>query len=222
MTRPFELISLIHDILRKLIITFTFRNYYFMKKTIYFLCVWVCFYNCKSIDKLPNCVVGVDNNYVRKVISKDSIAIITPDIEISKNRRPEHQTRKASQQLTLKILSSFFNKSIFYDVALMHQDRLTINKALENRLFEKYRDPKQIVLAPKEILIDKKKYSILISITGEAENNYIPFLMQVSIINNHNKTFELVDRYRLIKKPLNTEELTKTISLAVEKITKTP
>ena len=172
----------------------------------------------------PEYVLGIRDNKERKQFYKDSLNVVTPSIEIyNRVNNISHRKfddREVIKTFVIETLKSELNKSEHYDLSLMSEDYLTINKVLENITYQKYKNPEWIVKAPEELLISEKKYTVLITMTGrygDMNNGVIYYC----VINNEDKIFEIVDRYEFNGSPLDNIQMKKRIQKAINKIINT-
>lgn len=197
-----------------------------MKKTLLLLFTTTLILSCATTKQntYPDYVLGIKDNMERKQFYKDSLNVVTPSIEIyhvigSKSNR-KYDDREVVKMFVVETLKSELNKNEHYELSLMSEDYLTVNKVLENITYEKNKNPEWIVKAPAEILISDKKYSLLITLTasyGDVNNGVIYFC----VINNEEKIFETVDRYNFNVSPLDYDQMKKGIQQAIAKITNT-
>jgi hypothetical protein len=197
-----------------------------MKKTIILILITIVFSSCVTTkqNSYPDYFLGINENPTRKIISMDSLNIVTPGIEIynrvNKVSHRKYDDREIIKQFVIESLKSELNKTDHYNLTLMSKDYLTINKVLERITYQKYLNPEWIVKAPNEILIEEKKYTLLITMTaryGDINNGVIYFC----IINNDDKIIEFVDRYRFNGSPLDNYQTKMLIKIALKKIINT-
>ena len=197
-----------------------------MKKTLLLILTATIIFSCATtkLKTYPEYVLGIKNNKERKQFEKDSLNVVTPSIEIY-NRvnnisHRKYDDREVIKTFVIETLKSELNKKEHYDLSLMSEDYLTVNKVLENITYQKYKNPEWIVKAPQEILISEKKYTLLIIMTGrygDMNNGVIYYC----VINNEDKIFEIVDRYEFNGSPLNKKQMKKRIQKAIDKIINT-
>jgi len=197
-----------------------------MKKTLLLILTATIIFSCATTKQktYPEYVLGIKDNKERKQFDRDSLNVITPSIEIY-NRvnnisHRKYDDREVVKTFVIETLKSKLNKSEHYDLSLMSEDYLTVNKVLENITYQKYKNPEWIVKAPEEILISEKKYTLLITMTGrygDMNNGVIYYC----VINNEDKIFEIVDRYEFNGSPLNNKQMEKRIRKAIDKIINT-
>lgn len=197
-----------------------------MKKTTLLLLTATIIISCGTTKQTtyPEYVLGINKNVGKKIFDKDSLNIVTPSIEIYNRINDVSQTkyddREIIKKFVIETLKSQLNKSEHYELKLMSENYLTVNKVLEVITYQKFKNPNWIVKAPNEILISEKKYTLLITMTaryGDTNNGVIYFC----VINNQNKIFETVDRYEFNGSPLEYEQMKKRIQKAISKITNT-
>ena len=172
----------------------------------------------------PEYVLGTNDKTQKIIYTKDSLNIVTPSIEIynriNNTSHRKYDDREIVKSFVIETLKSELNKSEYYELKLMSEDYLTVNKVLEGITYQKYKNPEWIVKAPEEILINEKKYTLLITMTaryGDTNNGVIYFC----VINNQDKTIESVDRYEFNGSPLDNNKTKKRIQKAISKITNT-
>ncbi|TXD94481.1 hypothetical protein [Gillisia hiemivivida] len=197
-----------------------------MKKTLLLLLTSTIILSCGTTKQksYPDYVLGINENIEKKIFDKDSLNIVTPNIEIY-NRvnnisERKYDDREVIKTFVIKTLKSELNKAEHFELKLMSEDYLTVNKILEMITYHKFKNPEWIVKAPEEILISEKKYTILITMTaryGDTNNGVIYFC----VINNYNKIIESVDRYEFNGSPLNNKQTKKRIQKAIARITNT-
>ena len=170
----------------------------------------------------PDYVLGTKDKKQKIIYSRDSLNIVTPSIEIynriKNTSHRKYDDREIVKSFVIEILKSELNKSEHYELKLMSKDYLTVNKVLEEILYQKYKNPQWIVKAPEEILISEKKYTLLITMTaryGEINNGVIKFC----VINNVAKTIESIDRYEFNASPLDNNKMKQIIQKGMSKIT---
>lgn len=197
-----------------------------MKKIITLIVIFLTLISCgiTQQNSNPDYVLGMSQNQNRKMISTDSLHIVTPGIEIyeyvNDKSSTKYDQREIVKRFIIETLKSELNKSDYYDLPLMSKDYLSVNKVLERITYEKYKNPNWIVRAPNEVLIKEKKYTILITMTasyGDSNRG----VMYFSVINNESKIIESVDRYDFNNSPLNNQKTENRIKKALLKITNT-
>ncbi|TYB76027.1 hypothetical protein ES676_06130 [Bizionia saleffrena] len=195
------------------------------KKTALLILTSILLLSCGTQKKsYPDYVHGLSLNKNKKKVSKDSLFIVTPSIEIyhyvNRKSSAKYDKREIIKKFILETLKSELNKTDYYDLSLMSKDYRSVNNVLEGIISEKYKNPDWIVSAPNDILIDEKKYTVLIRTIGVyGDSNKV--IMYFSIINNESKTIESVDRYEYDESPLETQKTKNRIKKAFSKITNT-
>ncbi|QSS96906.1 hypothetical protein [Psychroflexus sp. ALD_RP9] len=179
--------------------------------------------NCSTVNQnnYPDYVIGIQPKKLKKFFDKDSLHIVSPSVEIyykvNDESYPKYNERDDVKQFIIETLKSELNKSAYYKLNLMSEDYLMINKTLEKIIFKKYKNPEWIIKAPEEILISKKKYTLLIMLTGHYgdTNNGVFYFC---VINNEKRIIEVVDRYKLKKHILNTNQIKENIHSAIKSL----
>ncbi|MBL4568924.1 MAG: hypothetical protein JKY69_04480, partial [Flavobacteriaceae bacterium] len=146
----------------------------------------------------------------------------TPSIEIYERKKnyksvAKYDKRKIITKFVIETLKSELKKDLHFDVPLMSKDYLSVNKVLENIIYHKFIKPELIMKVPEEILIDTKKYTLLISLTGGSRNSEYGVLY-FTIINNSDKIFESANRFNFIGSSLDTVLLKNIIKQEVKKL----
>jgi len=154
-------------------------------------------------------------------IKKDSVIIITPNIEIKKVVGRNYfdgiefveapKERRQISNLVLKTIKEIFPKSRYGHIPFMLEDAGTINAALERGP-----NPKPEI-APKEVLISSSQRSIFFS-----SNNYFgddnSIFMIFYIIDNENGSWKMVKRKKYEFSPLKTKKFVKVLSKELKRL----
>lgn len=179
-------------------------------------------FSCGTQKSYPDYVLGINENSEKKSFDKDSLHILTPAIEIYKRVRDisysQYGDREDVKKFVIETLKSELIKSEYYELKLMSEDYSSVNEVLEVITYHKYKNPEWIVRAPEEILINEKKYTLLVTMTARygTRNNGVIYYC---VINNEDKIFEFVNRYEFNGSPLNKKQMKKRIQKAITKIT---
>lgn len=195
-----------------------------MKKGMPLLIIILVFlYSCAATKQPnPNYVIGVRDKIEDILIPKDSLYIVTPDIEIyyriDHESTPRYDKRELLKKSVIETLKFYLNKSEYYNLPLMSKSYLAVNKVLERIILKTYEHPEWIVRAPKEILIQEKKYTLLVLLAGHYGdlNNGVMYFV---VVNNEDEIILSVDRYDFNESPLEMEATKKRIKMALSKIT---
>ncbi|MET2985111.1 hypothetical protein [Aureibaculum conchae] len=183
-------------------------------KTISSLFIFILIVGCSTTKKAQ---LEQDQSIYTKnyKILKDSIFIITPDIEIKEKSKglfiENPKQRKLLSDFTIKTIKSKLPNARYVKVPFLFEDYLTINTVLEGE--KKYRSKQ----APKQLLFNTKKHSIFISINGYYGDINEGQLM-LYLIDNNNKTWKLIKRYEFDYSPLITSRIEKRIIKVIEKL----
>ena len=122
-----------------------------MKRIYVYILLISIFYGCKSVvkrDLLPY-VIGVDENYREKIISTDSISILSPAVEIYEtdsnfNSETDYVSRDEIKGFIVKLLKSELNKEKHFELELMSKDYGSINSVVEMLFYEKTKSEKDL------------------------------------------------------------------------------
>lgn len=193
-----------------------------MKKIIPLLTVMVLL-GCKvTKQNLPKNVVGINKNYKLKKFQKDSLNFVTPNIELYNTKgsksKPDFTKREILKQNIIYSLRKELKKAKYLTLELMSKDYSTITNITEGVLHNKFAKPNWIIKAPKELISNSKKNTVLISITGH-HGKQNTFHFNLSIIDNKNKRIEYSKSYRFIFSPLNYKKVEEIIKMAIAEIT---
>lgn len=181
-----------------------------MKKTILLLFT-IFLVACSSTKNKPK-----SNNQIGNfTIDKDHVSIITPYIEIKEKSNSSFinhpDKRKALLDFTIKTLQSQYPNANYVEVPFLFKDYRTINSKIEGRAAITGKD------VPKELLTDKNKHAIFISINGYF-GDLNRGVMMLYIIDNITERWIMIDRTIYNNSPLETKRMKKRILKSLEKL----
>ena len=116
-----------------------------MKKTTLLLLTATIIISCGTTKQTtyPEYVLGINKNVGKKIFDKDSLNIVTPSIEIYNRINDVSQTkyddREIIKKFVIETLKSQLNKSEHYELKLMSENYLTVNKVLEVITYKKFK-----------------------------------------------------------------------------------
>lgn len=183
-----------------------------MKKIVIFLFT-IILGSCSSNQKIAE-----SNGKNRKgnfIIDKDSVSIITPYIEIKEKSnysfilRPDK--REMLTSFTIETLKSNYPNAEYIEIPFLFEDYWTINSSLERGISYKSE------VVPIELLTDKYENSIFISINGYF-GDLNRGVMMLYVIDNKNKRWKMIERYKYDNSPLEIEKMKERILKSLEKL----
>jgi hypothetical protein len=149
------------------------------------------------------------------IINKDSVSIITPYIEIKEKSNfsfIEHPDKRESlTKFTIETLTAEYPNAEYIEVPFLFKDYRTINSSLERGISYKSEN------VPAELLTDKHKNSIFISINGYF-GDINRGVMMLYVIDNKNKKWKMIERFVYDNSPLETDKTKKRILKSLEKL----
>lgn len=181
-------------------------------KRIYILLFIILLVSCSANKNMAES--NINQMYDFTINSKD-VSIITPYIEIKEksNRfflnRPDD--RKMLTDFTIEILKSKYPNFKYVEIPFLFKDYGTINSALERRISY---SPEAV---PNELVINNNGKSIFISINGYF-GDVNRGVMSLYVIDNKNKMWKMIERYRYNYSPLETKMMKKRILRALKKL----
>ena len=192
-----------------------------MKKIITLIIITILL-GCKTTKgTLPEHVIGIDENYKTIKFQKDSLNFVTPNVELyftkGTKSTPDYKKREILKENIIYSLRKELKNTKYLSLGLMTKDYLTINKVTENLFHNKFTNPDWIIKAPKELITESKKNTILISITGHY-GKHESFYLNLSIINNKGKKIEYSKSYSTHSSPLNYQKVNSIIKKAFSEI----
>ncbi|WP_405352054.1 hypothetical protein [Nonlabens sp. Asnod3-H03] len=148
-------------------------------------------------------------------IDEDNVSIITPYIEIKEKSNLSFinhpDKRKALTEFTVDLLKSQYPNAEYVEIPFLFGDYGTINSKIEGRASLNEKN------VPNELVSDKNKNSIFISINGYF-GDLNRGVMMLYIIDNQDKKWKMIERYQYTNSPLETNKMEKRILKALEKI----
>lgn len=176
----------------------------------------------KTPTKHQDLFLGIEENYQPKKYDRDSLFIVSPAIQLGfidgfevKNT---YENRDKISRFVLKSLKSELNTNQHFDLGLTSKSYCDVNEVLHYINYFKSENPEWILKAPKEVLIQQEKYTVLIYLYGRYHDGSTtkvqrePYgIINFLFIDNEAEIINHVHTYKFKSSPLNFERLEKLI-----------
>jgi hypothetical protein len=201
-----------------------------MSKGVHFL-TYIVLTLILSTPKTSNIfnISKIDTAVFNKNIPRDSVQLVTPGVELFNLSNPSLNNEKREDVRTYitNILKISYPDLDFVEIPTMFEECLTVNKLLESEMEEKRRNAKSTVSVSNQLIVGKKKYSLLVFLNGRhTKSESDPFqgeergVLNTLIINNFANTLVISNRYEYDYSPLKEKSIKTLILRSVKKIIK--